>query len=245
MRQGSPSAGDHATESADGWALRRDRIGITVQRAMQCTRPASVRVGREKGGATTPFGEAAGAHLPGLYSLARRLVGDEAEDLVQTCLLKALRAYGTVRDEAALGSWLTSILVNCARDRYRSQGRQPVTTPLDEVEEFSLYRQIAEEDPFPYSDSLHLDFLCNFGAEDVWQVLRSLPPLYRLPLVLVHMEDLATKQVARMLDVPLGTLLARLHRGRKLFERALWDHAVRNGLLKHPVTPAMTQEVVG
>ncbi|MDQ3973697.1 MAG: sigma-70 family RNA polymerase sigma factor [Actinomycetota bacterium] len=176
--------------------------------------------------------------------MARRLVGDEAEDLVQNCLLKAFRAYGGVRDERALKAWFTTILVNCARDRYRRQGRQPVTTPLHEVEEFSLYRQIAEEDPFPYSDSLHLDFLCQFGPEDVWAVLRGLPPTYRLPLVLVHMEDLATKQVARMLQVPLGTLLARLHRGRKLFERSLWDYAVRNGLLKDAAALEATKEAL-
>jgi RNA polymerase sigma-70 factor, ECF subfamily len=198
-------------------------------------------VGREKGGLTPAFADVAREHLPGLYSLARRLVGDEAEDLVQTCLLKAFRAYDDLRDPDALRAWFTSILVNCARDRYRSQGREPATTPLDEVEEFSLYRQIADEDPFPYSDSLHVDFLCNFGPEDVWAVLRGLPPLYRFPLVLVHMEDLATKHVARMLNVPLGTLLARLHRGRKLFERALWDHAVHNDLLKEPPVGAMSR----
>lgn len=58
---------------------------------------------------------------------------------------------------------------------------------------------------------------------------------YRTPLVLVHMEDMATKQAARLLGLPLGALLARLHRGRKLFERRLWDHAVANDLLKDPL----------
>lgn len=189
-----------------------------------------------EGRKTAEFSEVAREQLAGLYSLARRLVGDrEAEDLVQSCLLKAFRSFDTIRDDRAAKAWFTRILVNCARDRYRRQGREPATTPIDEVEEFSLYRQIAEEDPFPYSDSLHLDFLCRFGPEDVWAVLRGLPPMYRFPLVLVHMEDLPTKQVARMLGVPLGTLLARLHRGRKLFERSLWDYAVRHDLLKQPL----------
>jgi RNA polymerase sigma-70 factor (ECF subfamily) len=62
-----------------------------------------------------------------------------------------------------------------------------------------------------------------------------MPEVYRVPLVLVHMNDLATKQAARLLGVPLGTLLARLHRGRKLFERDLWAYAVRHDMLKQPV----------
>ena len=90
---------------------------------------------------------------------------------------------------------------------------------------------IATEDPFPYSDSLHLDFLHRFGPEDVWAVLRGLPELYRVPLVLVHMHDMRTKHAARMLDVPFGTLLARLHRGRKLFEKDLWTYANKHDLL--------------
>jgi RNA polymerase sigma-70 factor, ECF subfamily len=86
-----------------------------------------------------------------------------------------------------------------------------------------------------------VDFLCRFGPEDVWAVLKSLPDIYRIPLMLVHMEDLATKQVARALGVPLGTLLARLHRGRKLFERQLWDYAVTNDLLKDPTAVGGTR----
>ena len=127
---------------------------------------------------------------------------------------------------------MTTILVNCCRDRGRAKARPPDEVSLDDVEEFSLYRRIAEEDPFPYSDSLHLDFLQHFGKEDVHEVLLSLPEMYRIPLVLVHMDGFATKEVAKMLGVPLGTVLARLHRGRKLFERKMWDYAQETGLLK-------------
>lgn len=189
-------------------------------------------------GAEQTFTQAARTQLPRLYSLARRLVGDEAEDLVQECLLKAYRGYEDLRDPDAVRSWFTAIIVNCARDRHRREGRTPDETPIDDVEDFSLYRHIATEDPFPYSDSLHVDFLCRFGPEDVWAVLRSIPLHYRIALVLVHMEDMATKQVARMLDVPLGTLLARLHRGRKLFEKLLWDYAAEHDLLKDPAAAA-------
>lgn len=182
------------------------------------------------------FSDVARVQLPRLYSLARYLVDDEAEDLVQECLIKACQGFAGLRDPQAAPAWFTRILVNCARDRFRQRQRRLVETPLGDLESFSLYRTIAEEDPFPYSDSLHVDFLCRFGPEDVWAVLREMPESYRVPLVLVHMQDVATKQAARMLGLPLGTLLARLHRGRKLFEKDLWAYAVRHDLLKQPTT---------
>ena len=126
---------------------------------------------------------------------------------MQDCLLKAYRSHAELRDQQAAPAWLTRIMVNCARDRFRSRGRRVREAPLPDVEDFSLYRVIAAEDPFPYSDSLHLDFLHRFGPEDVWAVL---------------------------LSVPLGTLLARLHRGRKHFEKDLWTYAREHDLLREP-----------
>jgi RNA polymerase sigma-70 factor (ECF subfamily) len=178
------------------------------------------------------FSDTARAQLPRLYGLARRLVGQHAEDLVQECLLRAYRARGELRDPVAAPAWFAAILVNCAKHRYRYVERHARETPVDPVEEFSLYRTIASEDPFPYSDALHLDFLCRFGVEDVWAVLDELPELYRLPLVLVHMEGYRAREIAELLDVAVGTVHARLHRGRKLFERALWAYAETNGLLR-------------
>jgi RNA polymerase sigma-70 factor (ECF subfamily) len=170
--------------------------------------------------------------LPRLYRLARRLVGDDAEDVVQDALLKGYRAYASLADEVAAPAWLTTILVNCCRDRARAKGRRIDEVELEELERFSLYRTIAAEDPFPYSDSLHLDFLHQFGREDVRAVLAELPERYRLPLVLCYCEGYQVKEVASLLEVPLGTVLARLHRGRRLFERTLWEYAERHGLLK-------------
>ncbi len=180
----------------------------------------------------TEFGLLARDLLPKLYSLARRLVPDGAEDLVQEALLKAYRSFDGLRDPVAAEKWFTTILVNCAKDRFRASSRRPAETLVDPVDDFSLYRTIAAEDPFPYSDSLHVDFLCRFGTEDVWEILALMPVLYRGPIVLVHMEGIPTREVAALLGVPLGTLLSRLHRGRKLFERLLWEYAVANDLLK-------------
>lgn len=179
------------------------------------------------------FRALASTQLPRLYGTARRLVGDDdAEDAVQEALLKAFQSFDQLSDPASGGGWLIQILVNCCRDRGRSKARQPEQVDFAEVENFSLYQKIAREDPFPYSDSLHLDFLHRFGKEDVHEVLLMLPNMYRIPLVLVHMNGFSTKEVAKIVDVPLGTVLARLHRGRKLFERTMWDYAEANGLLK-------------
>jgi RNA polymerase sigma-70 factor, ECF subfamily len=170
--------------------------------------------------------------LPRLYAIARRLVGDEAEDAVQDTLFKAYRGFDRLEHPAAAPAWLASILVNVCRDRGRARARAPQEVSIDAVDDFSLFRKIADEDPFPYSDSLHLDFLEQFGSEDVRAVLARLPDLYRIPLVLVYVEGFATKEVARILEAPLGTVLARLHRGRKLFEKQLWEYATEVGLLR-------------
>jgi RNA polymerase sigma-70 factor (ECF subfamily) len=165
-----------------------------------------------------------------------QLCGDEAEMRFRTaCSARtaAFRGWST----SGRPERLTAILVNCCHDHQRSRARRPEPVDMDDVDEFSLYKRIADEDPFPYSDSLHLDFLEQFGREDVRAVLRSLPLLYRTPLVLVHMEGYRVKEVASMLDTPLGTMLARLHRGRKLFERELWRYADEHGLLREGARP--------
>jgi RNA polymerase sigma-70 factor (ECF subfamily) len=183
-------------------------------------------------GAARDFRELAREQLPRLYAIAHRLVDEDAEDAVQDCLLKAFQRYGQLKVADSAAAWMVRILVNCCRDRGRVKARSPQLVDFEELERFSLYRKIAYEDPFPYSDSLHLDFLAGFGADDVRAVLRRLPELYRVPLVLVYMDGFLAKEVARMLDVPLGTVLARLHRGRKLFEKELWGYAEEYGLIR-------------
>jgi RNA polymerase sigma-70 factor, ECF subfamily len=182
-------------------------------------------------GDSAAFQRLARDELPGMYALARRLAGRDAEDLVQESLLRAYRSFGSLRDRQAGCRWLRVILMNVWRDRLRKAARTPAEVSLDDVDGFSLYRTLVEEDPFPYSDTLHLDFLGGFSDDDVHCVLQRLPPLYRTPLVLRYVEGLPTKQVARVLELPLGTVLSQLHRGRKLFEREMWDYADEPGAL--------------
>ena len=171
------------------------------------------------------------AQLPVLYAIARRLVGDAAEDLVQETLVRAYGAFDGLNDERAAAAWFKQILVNVFRDSLRRRTRSVDEVSVEDVESFSLYRTLIDADPLPYSDTLHLDFLRAFGAEDVRAVLMSLSEIYRAPLVLHYMDGFSTKEIARLLDVPLGTVLARLHRGRKRFESELWTYAERTGLL--------------
>jgi RNA polymerase sigma-70 factor (ECF subfamily) len=187
------------------------------------------------------FQAVARTELPGLYALARRLCRDDAEDLVQECLLRAYRSFASLRDRNAAGGWMRVILANVWRDRVRRESRSPREVPFDDAEDFSLYRTLVVEDPFPYSDSLHLDFLGAFSDGDVHTVLDRLPPLYRAPLVLRYVEGLPTKQIARALELPLGTVLSQLHRGRKLFEHEMWEYARDTGVLAAPPTPERTE----
>jgi RNA polymerase sigma-70 factor, ECF subfamily len=177
------------------------------------------------------FQQLARDELAGLYALARRLTGRDAEDLVQEALLRACRSFASLRDHQAGGQWLRVILTNVWRDRLRKGSREPTGVSLDDAEGFSLYRTLVDEDPFPYSDTLHLDFLGGFSDDDIHIVLQRLPARYRAPLVLRYMEGFPTKQIARLLELPLGTVLSQLHRGRKLFERALWDYAIESGAM--------------
>ena len=172
------------------------------------------------------------SELPGLYSLARRLVRDGAEDLVQETLLQGYRSFRTLKEGAAGGRWLKTILVNRFRDQLRKRSRSVQEFAVGDLEDFSLYRTLIDEDPLPYSDSLHADFLGAFGREDLHEVLMRLPEIYRAPLVLRYMDGFSTKEIARLLDAPLGTILARLHRGRNLFERTMWLYAEETKLLR-------------
>lgn len=180
----------------------------------------------------TDFQRVAREQIPFLYALARRLAGEGAEDVVQDCLVKAYRRFDDLRDIEAAPGWFRTILLNSVRDRYRKESAGVDEISVEDVSDYSLFRKIADEDPWPYSDSVHVDFLHSFSEEDVWAVLERLSPKYRIPLVLVHMEGMEVEDVTRMLGTPRNTVLSWLHRGRKHFEKELWEYAVDNELLK-------------
>jgi len=184
--------------------------------------------------ALSRFEELTLPHLKSLYGLAVRLTGDgaAAEDLVQETYLKALQAFPTLRNPERSRSWLFQILSRLVADKQRTGNREILTGDLTELDRFSLYHAIADEDPFPYSDHLHEDFLAHFQDEEVRRALLALPEEYRVPLVLVYAEGLSYRELATTLGCPMGTVMSRLHRGRKILERELWECAKRRGLVR-------------
>lgn len=184
------------------------------------------------------FGQLVEPHLDALYAYCVSLSHDrhDAEDLLQEALMRAVRGHARLREHDKIRSWLFTIVTNTWRDRHRARGRRVSTTSLDATSEddFSLFETLAVEDPFPYSDELHLDFLRLFGSADVRAVFREITPVHRMPLILTAVHGFSCKETAAILGVPLGTVLSRLHRGRKQLERGLWDYAVRNRLVEVP-----------
>jgi RNA polymerase sigma-70 factor (ECF subfamily) len=205
----------------------------TVEPVLRARQGASVE--KSSGNpTTTTFEDMTLSHLGAVYRLAVRLVGDvaAAEDLTQETYLKAMQAFPALRDEQRVRAWLLRILTRLVVDRYRSRGREVSLDESVDLDRFSLYDRIAEEDPFPYSESLHDDFLAQFRDEDVRSALLSIPEVYRVPLVLLYGEDMSYRELAEVLDCPVGTVMSRLHRGRKAVEQALWQCAKRRGWVK-------------
>ncbi len=193
-------------------------------------------------GSRPAFADVAREHLDRLYGFCVHLASDrtEAEDLLQETLLRAMGAYSELRQPDRAKGWLFAIATNVWRDQLRGRGRRVPTASLDALENddgFSLFQTIAIEDPFPYSDELHLDFLRLFQDEDVQAVFGAINPNYRLPIILTVVHGFSCKEAAAVLDVPLGTVLSRLHRGRKELERGMWDYAVTHGLVTQADEP--------
>jgi len=184
------------------------------------------------------FADLVAPHLDGLYGYCVRLANrvPDAEDLLQETLVRGLRSHGRLRDADRMRPWLFTIATNVWRDRQRTRGREEAATvSLDDPQaegDFSLFSTVVTEDPFPYSDELHLDFLRLFHDEDVRAVFGAVSPVYRLPLILTTIHGFSCKEAAAILKVPLGTVLSRLHRGRRQLEAGLWDYAVKNALVK-------------
>lgn len=176
------------------------------------------------------FEEVVRPHLEYLYALSVRLTGNQAgaEDLVQDALLRAFRGFAGLRNRQQPRLWLTRVLTTSFYDRLRDT-RGPDTVSVDE--EFDLFDTIAEEDPFPFSDRVHLDFLELFDDVKVIEVLQHIHPSHRTALILAYVYGYRAREIAEITGAPLGTVLARLHRGRKQLERELWDYATRNRLL--------------
>lgn len=178
------------------------------------------------------FTEQAMPLMDSLYGAALRMTRNpsDAEDLVQETFLKAYRGFHGFEDGTNLKAWLYRILTNTYINLYRARKRRPDETDLDEVEDLYLYRRLGGLEAATAGRSAEDELLDLFTEAEVKDALDGLPENFRLPVLLADVEGFAYKEIADILDIPVGTVMSRLHRGRKGLQRALYDFAVARGL---------------
>ncbi|MGH2825682.1 MAG: sigma-70 family RNA polymerase sigma factor [Actinomycetota bacterium] len=174
--------------------------------------------------------------LDSLYGAALRMTRNpaDAEDLVQETMLRAYRAFDRFEAGTNLKAWLFRILTNAYINTYRKRQREPQKVSSDEVEEFDLYQELKNHDSqFEATpESIVLDSLVD---SDIIDAIDDLPEQFRLAVVLSDIEGFTYAEMAEIMDVPMGTVMSRLHRGRKALQRRLWDIARDRGIVKGPV----------
>jgi RNA polymerase sigma-70 factor (ECF subfamily) len=172
--------------------------------------------------------------MPALYSHALRLTRNaaDAEDLVQETYLKAFRSYESFTAGTNLRAWLFRILTNSQINRYRAKQRRPDETELDDIGDLYLYRKLVQ--PGGLGRSAEDELMDLFSEAEVVSAMDALPENYRAAVLLADVEGFAYKEIAEMLEIPIGTVMSRLHRGRKALQRELYDFAVARGLAEPP-----------
>ncbi len=173
---------------------------------------------------------------PQLYSAALRMTRNpaDAEDVVQETYLKAYRAYHTFKAGTNLKAWLYRILTNTYINRYRKQQRRPSEVELGELEDLYLFRRLGDPGGSGASRSAEEEVLDRFVDSDVREALEALPENFRMPVLLADVEGFSYKEIAEIMDIPIGTVMSRLHRGRKALQKRLWDLAEQRGITRRP-----------
>ena len=171
-------------------------------------------------------------YAPQLYSAALRMTRNQAdaEDLVQDTYLRAYRGFGGFTEGTNLRAWLFRILTNAFINTYRSRQRRPAESDLADVEDLYLYRRLGALEAVTASRSAEDQLFDMLTDDEVKQALEDLPENFRLPVLLADVEGFSYKEIAEMLDIPIGTVMSRLHRGRKAMQKALFEFAHARGL---------------
>jgi RNA polymerase sigma-70 factor (ECF subfamily) len=169
--------------------------------------------------------------LSGMYSAAYRLTRNaaDAEDLVQETFLRAYRAFHQFTEGTNLKAWLYRILMNTFINSYRKKQRQPQTISDEEIEDWYLYSRMAADGSEPSAETSVIESLPD---EDVQEALSSLPEQFRISVLLADVEGFSYKEIAEITGVPIGTVMSRLHRGRKALEKRLWEVVRERGLVR-------------
>ena len=176
------------------------------------------------------FTEQALEYMPALYSAALRMTRNpaDAEDLVQETYLKAYRAYAGFEDGTNLRAWLYRILTNTYINLYRAKQRRPQETDLADIEDLYLYHRLPDLEASKSAEDQLMDL---FTDDEVKAAMESLPDTFRMAVYLADVEGFSYKEIAEMTEVPIGTVMSRLHRGRKAMQKALFDYAAARGLV--------------
>jgi len=168
-------------------------------------------------------------YAPQLYSAALRMTRNpaDAQDVVQETFLKAYRAYHSYTEGTNLKAWLYRILTNTYINTYRKAQRRPSEVELGELQDLYLYKRLGEASGA--TQSAEADMLDDFVDTDIIDALESLPEVFRMPVLYADVEGFSYKEIAEILDVPIGTVMSRLHRGRKALQKKLWELAEQHG----------------
>ena len=179
------------------------------------------------------FTELAMSYMPALYSAALRMTRSpqDAEDLVQETYLRAYRGFGGFQDGTNLKAWLYKILTNTFINTYRAKKRRPNEVDLDDTEDFFLYRRLGGLEAAEAQRSPESEVLDNIPDALVKEALEALPEQFRMAVLLADVEGFSYKEIAEIMDVPIGTVMSRLHRGRKALQKQLWEFGRERGLL--------------
>jgi RNA polymerase sigma-70 factor (ECF subfamily) len=169
--------------------------------------------------------------LSSLYGAALRMTRNpaDAEDLVQETYLRAYRGFAGFQEGTNLKAWLYRILTNSYNNTYRKRQREPqIVDGPDDIDEWYLFDRLGARN---VEGSAEEEVLERIPDEDVKRALESLPENFRMPVMLADVEGFSYKENAEIMDTPIGTVMSRLHRGRKALEKALWETARQRGLV--------------
>jgi RNA polymerase sigma-70 factor (ECF subfamily) len=182
------------------------------------------------------FAEQAMEYMSSLYAAALRMTRNpaEAEDLVQETYLRAYRGFGGFQEGTNLKAWLYRILTNTFINSYRAKKRRPEQTELEDVEDLYLYRRLGGLEAAAAGRSAEDELLDWFTEGEVVEAVEALPEQFRIAVLLADVEGFSYKEIAEILDIPIGTVMSRLHRGRKALQKRLYGFASARGLIDGP-----------